>query len=79
MAKTSKCFFCNKRFAPELGRWLSIIKTKTEKKKVGEEMVESEVEENIGKSFVCFQCETACSTPPEFNEDGTIKEKDRGY
>ena len=78
--KYEKCFFCNKKFVKELGRMLDIIKTRSERKETGPAEFEVvEIKENIGKSFVCFQCEGPCSTNPEFNEDGSIKEKDKGY
>ena len=64
-----KCFFCNKKFNKELGRHLDIIQSDHD----------GDNEQNIGKSFVCFQCEVPCSTAPEFNEDGSFKKKDKEY
>lgn len=53
--KYERCFFCNKQFNKELGRWLDIIQSDHD----------GSNEKCIGKSFVCFQCEVPCSTSPK--------------
>ena len=53
--KYEKCFFCNEKMIKELGRVLKITKTKTDRE------TGREVTEDVGRSWVCFQCEEPCS------------------
>jgi len=67
--KIEKCFFCGEKFIPELGRWLEIYEIKEDEK------TKVDTGKLMGKSFVCFQCEEPCSHPPEFNDDGSLKQR----